>query len=80
MSFIAKKDGKLRLLEACNKIPVLLSKIKTAEGPKATNPGYIFCITSWYHRRSLVIFNTSQLKSFSTVAEKKDIGDYTSYR
>ncbi len=41
MRLIAKRDGKSRLLKECNKTAVLLSKIKTAEAPKATNPNQL---------------------------------------
>ena len=34
-TLIAKRDGESRLLEECNKIAVLLSKIKAAKEPKA---------------------------------------------
>jgi hypothetical protein len=37
MSFIAKRDGKSRLLERCNKVAVLLSKIETGPDPQTTN-------------------------------------------
>jgi hypothetical protein len=74
IKFIAKRDGKSRLLEECNKIAVLLSKIKAAKEPKAMDK---FAASPVGTKEEVLSFLTHLTSSRSQRLQKRKISAIT---